>query len=206
MNYYIDFDNTLYNSTQLTKRMLNTISNCAALQKNLEQKEVLKVCKQIFNRDHIYNIYELITYISDKYGLNSSLIHDSVDRIIANSEDLVYSDVIPFLINLKKQNHSIYMLSCAENRLKYQTAKIAGSGILNYFDAVFVVSSRKHTLDINYSNGIFIDDNPKDLLELYSKNPKEVIRLRRKDNRYSLKDLNEVNIKEYEDFSQIPIN
>ena len=63
----------------------------------------------------------------------------------------------------------------------------------------------KYNLDIDYSNGIFIDDKPQDLIGLYSRHPKKVIRLRRKNNKYSIKNLENVDIEEYCDFNQVPI-
>ena len=95
------------------------------------------------------------------------------------------------------------MLSYANDGLEYQSLKIAGSGLSNYFDALYITADKKFELDLDYTNGIFIDDNPEDLIGLYSNNPKRLIRLRRKENKYSVQDLKYIKIEEYSDFSEI---
>ena len=126
--------------------------------------------------------------------------------ISTEEKNLVFEDVYAFLKKLKEHNHRIYMLSYCKDSLQYQTAKISGSGLADFFDAIYITSIPKYELDINYSDGIFIDDNPSDILGLYSKSPKEVIRLRRSENKYSLKDIENNNIKEYSDFNEVPVN
>ncbi len=200
MNYYIDFDNTLYNTPLLTEKMLRAISSNARAQKNIK---IFDECKSMFNKENIYDIYELAKYFSNKYSLNFEKNVSDINNIILNGEDLVFEDSIPFLQKLHNQNHNIYLLSYANENLNYQSLKIAGSGLTNYFDALFITSKPKYELDINYTNGIFIDDNLEDLLGLYSKNAKKVIRLRRKENEHSIQNTKNVSIEEYSSFDQI---
>lgn len=205
MNYYIDFDNTLYNTPKLTERMINSIIDSMVEQKRLDKKILYKECKSNFNKENIYNIYILAEQLATKYGLDLSPIISNLNSVILNGNDLVFDDVIPFLKKIKSKKHRLYMLSFSKDNLQYQSAKISGSGLADYFDALFITSVPKYKLDINYKNGIFIDDQPTDLLGLYSKKPKEVIRLRRKENKYSKKELNNENIKEYIDLYQVDI-
>ena len=205
MNYYIDFDNTLYNTPLLTNKMLNSIVDSIREKHNLSSEDLYQECKSMFNREHIYNIYELARYFADKYNLDASTVINNLNNIILNGNDLVFEDTIPFLQKLKEQGHKLYMLTYCKESLEYQSIKVAGSKLADFFDALYVTSVPKYTLDIDYTNGIFIDDNPSDLLGLYSKNPKQVIRLRREGNKYSIKDLNNPNIKEYLNFNEIDV-
>ena len=205
MNYYIDFDNTLYNTPLLIEKMLKSITNSITRQKKLDEEKILTECKSMFNREHIYNIYELARYFSNKYNLELSPIINNLNNIILNGKDFVFEDTIPFLEKLKLANHNLYLLTYCKESLQFQSAKVSGSQISDLFDALYITSSPKYNLDIDYSNGIFIDDNPVDLLGLYSKSPKEVIRLRREHNKYSVKDLENVNIKEYINLGEIPV-
>lgn len=206
MNYYIDFDNTLYNTPKLTERLIQSIVLYVSNQKKeINKNTIHSDCISNFNKDHIYNIYDLAKYIASKYELSSSPIINNLSSIILNSRDLVYSDVAPFLNKLKQNNNKIYILSFGRKSMQYQTAKISGSGLSELFDAIYITSTYKFDLDINYQNGIFIDDNPRDLLGLYKKNAHQVIRLRRIENKYSAEDIKNTNIKEYSDLSQIPI-
>jgi len=205
MNYYIDFDNTLYNTTLLTKKMLSSIANSIKEKTHLIFEDLYQECKGMFNREHIYNIYELAKYFSDKYNLDCSTVINNLNNIILDGSDLVFEDTVPFLKKLKEKGHKIYMLTYCKDSLEYQSIKVAGSKLANFFDALYITSVQKYNLDIDYTNGIFIDDNPEDLLGLYSKNAKQVIRLRRKENKYSEKDLNNNEIKEYLNFDEINI-
>ena len=205
MNYYIDFDNTLYNTPLLTNRMLNSIVDSIREKHDKGAEELYQECKSMFNREHIYNIYELARYFANKYDLDASSVINNLNVIILNGSDLVFEDTIPFLTKLKEKGHKLYMLTYEPRDLEYQAIKVAGSKLANFFDALYITKVSKYTLDIDYTNGIFIDDNPSDLLGLYSKNPKQVIRLRREGNKYSVKDLENVDIKEYLNFNEIEV-
>jgi len=198
MNYYIDFDNTLYNTPVLADRMLKSIVDNARIQKNIE---IFEECKSKFNND----IYDLAKYFSDKYSLDLQTMIKNLNDTILNSSDLVFEDSIPFLQKLKNANHNIFLLSFSKDTIKYQTSKILGSGLIDFFDAIYITSKPKYELDIKYENGIFIDDNPKDLLGLYSKSAQKVIRLRRKENKYSVQDINNTEIEEYINFNEIDL-
>lgn len=204
MNYYIDFDNTLYNTPLLTDKMLNSIvESIREKNTNLASVALYEECKSMFNRENIYNIYELAKYFANKYNLDATVVINNLNTIILNGSDLVFKDSIPFLKKLKEKGHKVYILSYCKDSLEYQSIKIAGSKIADFFDALYITSVPKYTLDLDYKNGIFIDDNPDDLLGLYSKNPKQVIRLRRKENKYSVKDIDNDDIKEYLNFNEI---
>lgn len=205
MNYYIDFDNTLYSTPLLTHKMLNSIVESIKAENDINSTELYEECKSMFNREHIYNIYELARYFANKYNLDANIIINNLNNIILNGSDLVFDDTIPFLKKLKEKGHKLYMLTYCKDSLEYQSIKIAGSKLADFFDALYITSVPKYNLDIDYANGIFIDDNPDDLLGLYSKSPKEVIRLRRKENKYSIKDINNHSIKEYLNFEEINI-
>ena len=205
MNYYIDFDNTLYNTPLLINKMLSSIVTSIQEKISMNSDDLYQECKSMFNREHIYNIYELAKYFSDKYSLDESIIISNLNNIILDGSDFVFEDTIPFLKKLKDNGHKLYMLTYCKDSLEYQSIKVAGSKLADFFDALYITSVPKYTLDIDYTNGIFIDDNPDDLLGLYSKNPKQVIRLRRQGNKYSVKDINNPDIKEYLNFNEIDI-
>lgn len=205
MNFYIDFDNTLYNTPLLTNKMLNSIVSSIKEKTSLNSEILYEECKGMFNREHIYNIYELAKYFSEKYNLDSLTVINNLNNIILNGSDLVFEDTIPFLKKLKENGHRLYMLTYCKDSLEYQSIKVASSKLADFFDALYITSTPKYNLDIDYTNGIFIDDNPEDLLGLYSKNAKQVIRLRRKENKYSVKDLDNDDIKEYLSFYDINI-
>lgn len=202
MNYYIDFDNTLYNTPLLKNKMLQSISNDISVKRNIDRKELFSECNLMFNRENIYDIYKLAEFFSNKYEVDSSDIINNLNKVILDGKENLFNDTIPFLKKLKKEGHKIYMLTYCKESLQFQSLKISGSQIANYFDGLYITSIPKYELDINYIEGIFIDDNPKDLNGLYLRNPKKLIRIRRKENKYSVYDLN-INISEYNNFEEL---
>ena len=198
MKFYIDFDNTLFNTPKLTHTMLPLIANEVwKKHQSLCFDNIYSECCSMFNREHCYNIYDLASYFADKYALDLSVLVKNLNSIMFDISDFLYEDSIPFLKKLKADGHKLYLLSYAGENLKYQTVKISGSGISDFFEALYITSAPKYKLDINYSDSIFIDDNPTDLLGLYSNNPLKVIRIRRIDNKYSSEDIDNPNIIEF---------
>ena len=198
MKYYIDFDSTLFNTAKLTNSMLSMITEeILKKHKSLCFDNVYSECSHMFNREHCYNIYDLASFFADKYALDLSVLVKNLNSIMLDISCFLYEDTIPFLQKLKSDGHKLYLLSHAGENLKYQTVKISGSGISDFFEAFYITSVPKYNLDINYSDSIFIDDNPADLLGLYSKNPIQVIRIRRPDNKYSSENINTPEIKEF---------
>lgn len=206
MNFYIDFDHTLYNTPLLTNNLLNAISNFVSLECDLENTIIYNECKEKFNRKNIYNIYELANFFCKKYSLDYNTLRNKLDIVIANCQDFIFDDSVSFLKKLKQNNHTLYMLSYCEYGLEFQTAKIAGSKLTDFFDSIIVTSKHKFKLDINYSEGIFIDDKPSDLLGLLNNGAKKVIRIRRENDTYSNQELDSEKIKEYSTLLDIPIN
>lgn len=83
--------------------------------------------------------------------------------------------------------------------------KLLGSGLMQYFDGIIITSEYKFLLDLKYENGIFIDDDPRDLNGLFEKNAIQVIRIRKPNNKRSKIDINNSQIKEYESFDDIAV-
>ena len=205
MNYYIDFDSTIYNTRSLVTRMINSLVDTIYSKKNLDKQSLLQEIQSLFNNGNKH-IYEVAKELSNTYNVESNLLITNLNNVISNGSDLVFEDSIPFLLRLKNQNNNIFLLTYSNKDIEYQTLKILGSGLCKYFDAVYITSKPKYELDIDYSNGIFIDDNPEDLQGLYLKNAKRIIRIRREQNSYSKQDISNIDIEEYNNLEKIDIN
>ena len=88
---------------------------------------------------------------------------------------------------------------------EYQMKKLLGSGLMKYFDTITITSKYKFLLDMDYTNGIFIDDDPRDLNGLYEKNPIKVIRIRKPNNKRSKIDIDNKDIEEFVSFDDIEV-
>ena len=168
MNFFIDFDHTLYNTPLLTNDMLNALAAYICQTTNKNQENIFQLLKDKFKRgtNNIYDIYKLIEYFGNEYKYDINTATEIVNKVISNGQSYLFEDSIPFLKSLKKDNHKIYILSYNENEVYFQAIKIAGSGLLPYVDGIFPTTSIKGDIPLDFSKCIFIDDKPKDLISI----------------------------------------
>ena len=187
MNFFIDFDHTLYNTPLLTNDMLNALAAYICQTTNKNQENIFQLLKDKFKSgtNNIYDIYKLIEYFENEYKYDINTATEIVNKVISNGQSYLFEDSIPFLKSLKKDNHKIYILSYNENEVYFQAIKIAGSGLLPYVDGIFPTTSIKGDIPLDFSKCIFIDDKPKDLISIYNNKPYKIFRIRRKNDTYS---------------------
>lgn len=205
MNYYIDFDNTLYETAKLTKCMLEaickTVSEC--VDKSYEEMDIY--VKENFNSTND-NIFTFARETGTKFGVNPDLVENSVKAVVDNGNHIVFEDAERFLARLKEKGHEVHILTyIPKTNQEYQMKKLLGSGLMKYFDTITITSKYKFLLDMDYTNGIFIDDDPRDLNGLYEKNPIKVIRIRKPNNKRSKIDIDNKDIEEFVSFDDIEV-
>lgn len=205
MNFYIDFDNTLYETARLTNKMLTNISNVISLKTGDTFENVFSYAKSNFDSTH-NNIFTYGKELAEKYGVDGEDVTDAINNAINDGRDLIFPDARMFLIKLKDLGHKVYILThLPKTNQEYQMQKIKGSGIAGFFDGIIMTTEYKFNLDINYENGIFIDDDPRDLEGLVEKKAIRVIRIRKENNWRSKIDIDNPKIEEYKDFGDIKI-
>lgn len=185
MKLYIDFDSTLFHTKKFTITLLETLTNsCLFQNKNLKKDEIFSEAKSLFNRENIYNIYALADYFAEKYNISAETIKSDLHKIVSDGKVFVFEDVVPFLEKAKQNNTLILFTFSAQESFAFQLEKIMGSGLANYFHNIFITSQDKHCLDINYSDGIFIDDNPDVIAGIIKQKPKDIYRIKRAGTKY----------------------
>lgn len=205
MNYYLDFDNTLYETAKLTTLMIEAIASKISSEKGKNFNEILIETKENFNST-TDNIFSYAEKMAKKYEINPQETVESVNNILENGEKIVFEDAKRFLEKLKEKGHKCFILTyLPKSNQQYQMKKILGSGIAHYFDGIIMTTEYKFLLDINYKNGIFIDDDPRDLNGLFQSKAKKVIRIRKQNNKRSKIDIDNPEIEEYESFDDIKI-
>jgi FMN phosphatase YigB (HAD superfamily) len=205
MNYYIDFDNTLYETAKLTSLMLEAISKTISEEKKLDFKEILEEAKSNFNST-VDNIFSFGEKMAQKYDANKQEIILNINSVIDNGKNIVFEDAKRFLDRIRENGDKAIILTyIAKGNQEYQLKKIIGSGLANKVDEIFITSELKYTLDLDYKNGIFIDDDPRDLNGLFEQNPIKVIRIRKPNNKRSKIDIDNKEIEEYESFDDFKL-
>ena len=182
MVYYIDFDCTLYNTEKLINEMINELAT--ALSKNNNYSEVFNFLSYEFKVRRIPDVFGFCRTLANKYNASTQDLTYLICSILNNGRRFVYEDAISFLKS--KQNYKIKLLTYTkEENAEYQKLKIKGSGLEDFFDEIITTSKSKGELDIDYSGGVFIDDSPKAIAEIYAKNPLKIIRINRENSSYS---------------------
>lgn len=205
MNYYLDFDNTLYETAKLTSLMLEALSDKISSEAGKDFNEILSDVKKNFNST-IDNIFTYSEKMSKKYEINPLETVERVNSVIENGEDIVFEDARRFLEKLKEKGDKCFILTfTSKSNEEYQMKKILGSGIAKYFDGIIITTEYKFLLDIKYENGIFIDDDPRDLNGLFQSKAQKVIRIRKENNKRSKIDIDNPEIEEYKSFDDIKI-
>ena len=205
MNYYIDFDNTLYETAKLTETMLNEISEKVEIETNLNKEDIFKYVKENFDSSND-NIYTYAEKVGENFNVNKVELVNCVKDVVEKGKIFVFKDAESFLKKLKETDNKIILLTfMPKSNQEYQLQKIYGSGLAKYFDTLIITSDMKFNLDLDYKNGIFIDDNPRDLEGLHSKNPIRLIRIRKPNNKRYEIEMNISGMEEYKSFDDIKI-
>ena len=205
MKYYIDFDNTLYETAKLTTCMLKAITDTVVEKLGKDHDEVETYVKEHFNST-TDNIFTYARETGKYYGIDSDLVENNVKAVVDNGNNIVFEDAERFLARLKENGHEVHILTyIPKTNQEYQMKKLLGSGLMKYFDTITITSKYKFLLDMDYTQGIFIDDDPRDLNGLYEKNPIKVIRIRKPNNKRSKIDIDNKDIEEFVSFDDINV-
>lgn len=193
MNYYIDFDYTLFDTHAFREELYKI------LEKNGLDKTYLAMTPELkTNGQKLLNIKELFKSLATIKNIPVENFLNPLEELYSKCNELVYDDSIDFLKYLKTKGHKIYILSWGEK--VFQKEKIFASKLNEYIDDVIYAEQLKYTLYINYEDGIFIDDSVRDLEGLYNQKAKKVFRIKRPNGKNSNKELN---IKEILEFNSL---
>ena len=190
MKIYIDFDGTLFDTNQLYQNFVNVFSKY-----NIEEQYIKKKMKEKYQKHKSFDI--LAKEIINENNLDNDILKE-IDKIY--SKKLIYPDIIPFL-EKHYQKYELILLTLGNKT--YQQKKINSTNINKYFKDIIITDKDKSKLNINYTKGIFIDNNPKELERFYNSNSLYLIRIKRDTDKYSKYDINIKNIPEFKDFNEI---
>lgn len=197
-NIYLDFDRTIYDTDALYRDMNDIIVKYGI---DLELFEDVK--KILFKEPVLFNYFKVVKYICMKNNISLNVIYE-LENIIDNGNKYIYDDVIDFIKNIKDNGYIVNLLTYGD--INFQIKKISPLEICDMIDNVFITGVYKYDLEIDYTNSIFIDDNPRDLDGLYKKNAGKVIRISRENTKYSKTALNNSCIENYNSLSEINIS
>lgn len=188
MKIYLDFDGTLFNTDKFYQDYLNLFQEYG-----LDEDLINNIKLELFKTTK-FNLDILTNYLVKEYNLDNNILL-KVNNLYNSS--YVFKDVIPFLEKYK--NLEINLLTYGE--YNYQLKKIDGSNLKKYFKDIIITDKDKSKLNLDYQNNLFIDNNPTEIKK-FLEVTKNVIRIRREEDKYSK--LNS-NSKEYKSLLEIEL-
>ena len=220
--YYIDFDNTLYETSQMSKDTLKALAAAIVKcrremdkddphAKHLTEKFVLDDLTSIFNSS-VENFYGFAKRLAVRYHVRTDPLKAAIYKtIVLNGKKYVYPDAIRFLQKLKEEGEFACLLTyvAIPQNLHQQANKLDGSGIMQYVTEVYCTTRDKGQLEIDYANpnNVFIDDNPRELESYYKAGARNLIRISKPNNeRRTSKPLDlPIKVPNYDSFDKIKI-
>lgn len=205
---YIDFDSTLYNTDIIREKINQVIVDGVCKNNSSCDKElVLKEVKEA-EVNGINSVFARCKFFEEKYNLKKGSIKSDLENFLSDGEKLLFSDSILFLKRLAQKGFEINILTYTiQENFDYQMLKVMGANICRYVDNIILCTKPKGELKIDYENGYFFDDNPKELVSLFKAgvSPDRLFRIKRVGAGYSNLVINEFQPNEHVDFSDIEI-
>lgn len=190
MRYYIDFDNTLFDTERFYNDLIKVV-----LKYNITENKINEYYYKHFS-NQLFNPIKIINKLIEKHKFKND-IEKELDLFLKDISMYLYDDSINFLEYLNSKNYEVNLLTYGD--YDYQNKKIEKSFIKDYFNKIIITSIEKANLDLDYKNSIFIDDNEHQLKGLIKKDAR-VIRIRRNGNKHSINDIK--NVLEFENFNE----
>ena len=192
MKLYIDFDGTLYDTDRLFKDFIKVCNSYGVTDDMFCEAQ-----EYFFSKNKLFNIEPVIKYLVEEYNIIDS-IYDDIDNLFNSS--YLFEDVLDGLKELIDQGHELYVLTYGN--FEFQKRKIEGSKIKDYFKDIIITEFDKTKLVLDKTNSIFVDNNPKEICQLYNSGY-NVIRIRRDTDKYSSLNTNISEVTECTDFKQV---
>lgn len=190
MTFYIDFDYTLFDNYEFRQGLYKILRD------NGLDKSYIKLTPELSqNGQKLLNVKEVFNRLSIEKSIPLEKFLKPLEELYLKCPTFLYDDSIEFLKYLRSIGAKICILTWGEKN--FQKEKIKASGLCEYIDEIRYAEKLKYTYDdIDYKNGIFIDDSPRDCEGLYKKGGEvyRVIRTNGKnsDRKLSIKEIPEV--------------
>lgn len=151
MIIFIDFDNTLFNSTKLKEEIFNILASA-----NISRDQFLEIYKKVHASGYTHRRFVKVLSIP-----NEKKVLQGLNKLTKDSSKFVYNDALWF-INKYLGKAKLILVSWGD--VFYQRKKILASGLYDYFDKVLLVNKKKYSIlgkhIIKNENNYFINDNP----------------------------------------------
>lgn len=199
---FLDFDKTLFDCEKFEADIFAILQNFSVDWDDFVETYLRSLHTQQKNK-YDYNFEEHVDFLREKeYKIPDSVLLD-LHALLKN--DYLYSDTLDFLKFIKQNTKKLFLLSVGD--YAFQREKINNSGIIDYFDELFIIESDKHKfLQDNFSDlsqTLFINDNLQEnsLVKEYNNQVNVVTRFNNK--KYNEAQVKEMNIPYFKTLREI---
>lgn len=205
---YIDFDSTLYDTDVIKKKIDHIIAD--EICKNVSNCDKQCVINEIKDAksNGVKSVFGLSKYFEEKYHLEKNCIRAEFEKFLSKGDEILYPDSVKFLKKLAQKGYEINILTyTSQDSYDYQMLKIMGAKIFDLVDNIYMCTKSKGELSLDYENGYFFDDNPKELVSLFKAgvSPERLFRIRRIGAGYSDIEISEYKSNDYVGFEEIKV-
>jgi len=168
---FIDFDGTLHDTAKLKE------ATFSAFEKFGFSRDIILAAYVAECADAKFTSAGFVERICAKRNDLIDRFEIIYDKIVSDSDDRVYPDVIPFLINLDRTKYEINLITLGD--LSFQEKKVMASGIDKHFDNTYYTSDTpkwQYLTDLVLSEErfLFVDDRSDTVAEIAKHYPKAV--------------------------------
>lgn len=190
---YVDFDATLFDLDKYLRKLYNICEKY-----NINNQELNDIINNIFDENRKFFINDLLDYLLKEKKVNENI---KKDFILLSNTSFLYDDT-KFFLEVIQNKYELILLTCGN--VFHQQKKIKSSKIEKYFSNIIIIPGNKSKVDeVDYINGIFIDNNPKEIERFVLVGAKRVIRIKRDSDKYSKIDLQIDGIEEYSSLYEV---
>ncbi len=188
MMYFIDFDDTIFNTGKFAKDFKNIFAKYNISE--IEFNESYVPCRE-GNHNKAFKDYDLekqLIDIESRHG-KMPILRKELNSFVKSSSKYIFDDFYEFVKKVPKNN--IFLVSYGSS--SFQKLKIENSSVLNYVhDYVLTKTNKADCIDKIFSRNkqgerrlTFIDDRPDQLEKVQRKYPNMLIyRMKRLEGRY----------------------
>ena len=193
MKVYIDFDGTLFDTDKYNKNTKEVFNKYGITNEMFHE-----AYQELFGKTKLFNLNIIADYLVDKYSIDKEIYKEIS---VVKNNDYVYPEVINCLKEMNLLGFELYILTYGD--ILFQREKIEYSNISKYFKDIIITEQTKTSLNLDFKNIIFIDNNPNETEMFHNVGSKCVIRIKRSTDKYSELKNNTKEVLEFEDFNKI---